>query len=140
MNTIADYRREYLPVEVIEPEWTPESDARKIMRFMKATGKLEGKTSHKVALLSNLNCIHYAGNNVWLCFGLDKNRFVKYEGKVYEKIPHTTTYNHDATPYTISKVGKEFACTCQGFAMRGHCLHVDALKIDLKKGSGRENE
>lgn len=36
--------------------------------------------------------------------------------------------------YKVKKVGKHWQCTCSGYAFRGQCEHVDAVKNELRRG------
>jgi len=121
---------------------TSEAPPNEVMFWSSRGEHLSGKVNQKAALLTELGCIKYVGDDshlseksVFICLPINMSEEIVVDGRVFKKTP---AKHYNSTVYWIRKYDKDtFKCSCQGWAaakkrdlivpgMAG-CAHVLAL-------------
>lgn len=105
------------------------------------TKELKGSQVKKAEQFVLFDCLHYLGENVFVCLPLNTQEKVELGERVLEKRAYKSDYN--SSEYRIKRTSaKTFECNCQGWqtrARRGeivpegaNCSHVLALFYAFK--------
>lgn len=106
------------------------------------TRELKGKQVTKAEHFVRHDCLHYLGNNRFICLPLNTEESVTFEGRVLVKRAFGKDYN--SSEYVIDREERTFRCSCQGWDTKrkrgelvpegANCSHVLALFYAFKLG------
>jgi hypothetical protein len=136
MNSHCEVAGGRMVVIAEEPDWSPDSDPRKVVKWSKTAGTMSGSQTSKAIKLVAHNCIQYSGDGIFVSLPLDTNSVVVYKGKEFRKVAAEKDYNKDPTPYEMHRLisTDEWVCHCQwNQKMHLPCAHILALKVEFKR-------
>ena len=131
-----------------EPQWY---EPHTVRYWCRHTKELKGSQVKKAESFVTFDCLHYVGENRFVCLPLNRSTEFVWHGRVLRKLAFMHDYN--SSEYLITRTGDDtFECDCQGWqtkARRGeivvggaNCSHVLGLyyafklkRFESKKGS-----
>lgn len=106
------------------------------------TRELKGNQVTKAEHFVRYDCLHYLGNNRFVCLPLNTSERVVFEGREFLKRGFGKDYNN--SEYIIDREERTFRCSCQGWDTKrkrnelvpegANCSHVLALFYAFKLG------
>ena len=93
-----------------------EFTVQNVQYWCRHTKELKHSQVSKAVKFLEHNCIHYIGNNRFVCLPLNRQTEWKVEEWTLFKIPYEHDYN--SSEYIIERKGNIWSCNCQGYCQK----------------------